>query len=185
MACATIHLAITKKYLEKHRELDYDKVIAGTLYPDSVKDDDVTHYTLKNRGSDNVSHVRGKVNLYAFLEEHATLDDFEIGWFLHLITDYLFFLECFSTEYLEENSYQDFCKDLYHAYDCLNLYLAEEYNITDDDYKAYPSEYFGGIPYEDSILPKDMINDFIKRVSNISLDEYIKKIIKNKGNTTP
>ena len=28
MACATIHLAIAKKYLNKHEELNYEKVIA-------------------------------------------------------------------------------------------------------------------------------------------------------------
>lgn len=91
MASATIHLAIAKKYLEKHNELDYEKVIAGTLYPDATEDSDKSHYTDINRGKDNISHVRGKVNLYAFLKEHKTLDDFELGWFLHLVTDYLFF----------------------------------------------------------------------------------------------
>ena len=38
MASATIHLAIAKKYLENHKELNYEKVIAGTLYPDATKD---------------------------------------------------------------------------------------------------------------------------------------------------
>ncbi len=67
MACATIHLAIAKKYLEKHKELNYEKVIAGTLYPDAFLNNDISHYTDINRGSDNVSHVRHKVNLYSFL----------------------------------------------------------------------------------------------------------------------
>ncbi len=185
MACATIHLAIAKKYLEKHNELDYDKVIAGTLYPDAAEDNDKSHYTGKNRGKDNVSHVRGKVNLYEFLKEHYTLDDFEFGWFLHLITDYLFFEECFTTEYLLENSYEDFCKDLYFAYNCLNLYLSDKYLITDEDYKSYPSEKYSGIPYQDSILPAKMIDDFIKRVSSIDIEEYIKKINLYKGNVKP
>ena len=96
MASATIHLAIAKKYLEKHNELDYEKVIAGTLYPDATEDSDKSHYTDINRGKDNISHVRGKVNLYAFLMEDKTLDDFELGWFLQLVTDYLFFKEFFS-----------------------------------------------------------------------------------------
>ena len=66
--------------------------------------------------------MRGKVNLYSFLQDHEYLNDFELGWFLHLITDYLFFEECFDTEYLLENSYEQFCKDLYFAYNHLNLY---------------------------------------------------------------
>lgn len=185
MACATIHLAVVKCYLKKHPELDYEKVIAGTLYPDATDDKDQSHYTDSNRGEDNVSHIRSKVNLYSFLEDHQNLNDFEIGWFLHLVTDYLFFEECFSTTYLLENSYEDFCRDLYFAYDHLNLYLSEIYHIEKDDYKAYPSELYPGRPYEDCILPKEMINSFIKRVSNLNLEEYVKKIRENHGNRKP
>ncbi len=185
MACATIHLAIAKKYLEGHEELNYEKVIAGTLYPDAIENNDASHYTDINRGSDNVSHVRGKVNLYAFLKEHENLDDFELGWLLHLVTDYLFFEECFTEEYLLNNSYEDFCKDLYFAYEHLNLYLSDKYHITENDYKDYPSEYYPGSPYEDCILPKEMIDEFINRVSTINLNKYIKKIKKHKNNIKP
>lgn len=185
MACATIHLAIAKTYLNKHKNLNYEKFIAGTLFPDADKDNDKTHYTNKNRGSDNVSHVRSKVNLYAFLNEHNNLDDFELGWFLHLVTDYLFFEECFTEEYLLSVSYEDFCKDLYFAYNHLNLYLSEKYHIIESDYKEYPSEYYPGSPYENCILPKEMIDSFINKVASIDLTKYIEKIKKYKGNVKP
>lgn len=185
MACATIHLGVAKKYLEKNSNINYEEFIAGTLYPDAAKDNDKTHYTDLNRGEDNVSHVRGKVNLYAFLDNHDSLNDFELGWFLHLVTDYLFFEECFSTEYLLNNSYKKFCQDLYFAYNCLNLYLSEKYHITDDDYKRYPSENYPGIPYEDCILSKEMIDDFIERVSSINLEDYIIQIKESRKNIKP
>lgn len=185
MACLSLHLAIAKNYLKQQKNLNYEEVIKGTLYPDAASDNDKTHYTEKNRGNDNVSHVRGKVNLYAFLEEHPKLTDFEFGWFLHLVTDYLFFQECFTTEYLLSKSYEEFCKELYHAYDCVNLYMEEKYNITKEDFKDYPSEYYPGIPYEDCILPKEMVDNFIKRVSSIDLEKYIVKIKENKQNCKP
>lgn len=185
MASSAIHLAIAKKYLEKHSELNYAQVIAGTLYPDATKDKDLSHYTSKDRGHDNVSHVRSKVNLYHFLEEHHHLNDFEIGWFFHLVTDYLFFEECFTEEYLLGHSYQEFCKDLYFAYDCLNQYLSEKYHITQEDYKDYPSEYYPGKPYEDCILPRELIDSFIERVANIEMNSYIRKIQKYQRNVKP
>ena len=185
MACATIHLAIAKKYLENHKQLNYEKVIAGTLYPDASPNNDESHYTDINRGNDNVSHVRGKVNLYAFLKEHESLNDFELGWFLHLVTDYLFFDECFTEEYLLTNSYENFCQALYFAYEHLNLYLSEKYNITEKDYKDYPNEYYLGKAYKDCILTKEMINEFINRVSNIDLNKYIQKIKKYQTNVKP
>lgn len=185
MACATIHLAIAKKYLKNHKELNYKKFIAGTLYPDAIENNDKSHYTDINRGSDNISHIRGKVNLYAFLKEHKSLNDFEIGWFLHLITDYLFFEECFTEEYLLNNSYEKFCQDLYFAYNHLNLYLSEKYDITENDYQDYPSEYYPGKPYKKCILPKKMIDKFINRVSTTNLNEYIIKLLKHQKNIKP
>lgn len=185
MACATVHLAIAKKYLDKNNNINYEEFMAGTLYPDAATDNDKTHYTDLNRGKDNVSHVRGKVNLSAFLDCHESLSDFELGWFLHLVTDYLFFEECFTTEYLLNNSYEKFCQDLYFAYSCLNSYLTEKYDIKDTDYKNYPSENYPGIPYEDCLLSKEMIDDFIERVSSIDLKDYIMQIKENKKNIKP
>ena len=51
MACLSLHLAIAKKYLEQHKNLNYEDVMKGTLYPDVVKEDDKTHYKEKNRGT--------------------------------------------------------------------------------------------------------------------------------------
>ena len=95
---------------------------------------------------------------------------------MHLVTDYLFFLECFTEEYLLSKSYQEFCSELYHAYDCVYLYMEEKYHIVKEDYEAYPSEYYPGIPYEECILPKEMADAFIDRVSSIDLATYIEKI---------
>lgn len=74
---------------------------------------------------------------------------------------------------------------MYFAYNHLNLYLSEKYHIIENDYKDYPSEYYPGKPYEECILPKEMIDNFITRVSNIDLDKYIKKIEKYKKNIKP
>ncbi len=185
MACAAIHLAIAKKYLEKNPKINKDDFIAGTLYPDADMDNDKTHYTDKKRGNDNVSHVRGKVNLFAFLEEHDSINDFEMGWFLHLIGDYLFFEECFSEEYLLSISYEQFCKELYHAYYCINGYLEEKFALGREYYKAYPDAYYPGIVWEENILSKELVDSFIDRVSSIDMDKYIEKIKQNKNNIKP
>lgn len=186
MACPNIHLAIMKRYMEKNNiDINAKEALAGTLYPDAAEDNDKSHYTNKFRGLDNISHVRGKVNLYAFLQEHTIEDAFQLGWFLHLVTDYLFFEECFSIEYLLQTSYSDFCKDLYFAYNCLNLYIEEKYNITRDDFESYPNEYYSGIPYEECILDKDRIDTFIDRVSSIALEEYVEKIKVVQKNAKP
>lgn len=185
MACATIHLAIAKKYLEKHKNFNYRDVISGTLYPDDAINQEESHYTDLTRGDDVISHVNGKVNLYAFLQDHKSLNDYELGWFLHLVTDYLFFQECFPKSYLLKISYEEFKNDLYYAYKHLNSYLEQNYNITSDDYIDHPNQYYSGVNYEECILPIDLVNNFINRVSSIDINAYIKKIEKFKKNVKP
>lgn len=113
------------------------------------------------------------------------MNDFEFGWFLHLVTDYLFFWECFTTDYLLSKSYDDFCKELYYDYYADNQYLEDKYNLTRECYKAYPESYYPGIPYEKSILSMKMVDNFIERVVNIDIDKYILKIKENKKNIKP
>lgn len=129
-----------------------------------------------DRGKDVYSHLKGKVNLYNFLLEHSSFHDFEMGWFLHLVTDYLFFQECFDVTYLQNIAYDEFCKNLYFAYDCLNSYIALKYDITKDYYVNYPDEYYSGIPYQNCFLSKEQIDAFIERVSSIDLEAYILKL---------
>lgn len=185
MASASMHLAIAKEYYKMHNTLDYDKYMAGNLYPDTFKNKDESHYTDKNRGKDMVSHLKGKVNLYNFLQEHNIKDSFEFGWFMHLVTDYLFFQECFTEEYLLGHSFDEFRKDLYYGYDCLANHVEEKYNLVLDDYKAYPNERHQGIGYKDCIFTIEMIDKFIERVSSIDMDKYIEKIFENKMNVKP
>ena len=187
MASSAMHLAVTKKCLEKNKDknFDYKKIIAGTLYPDVTNDKDKTHYTMANRGDNNVTHLASKVDLYAFLKEHEVLDSFELGWFIHLIADYLFFSECFTEEYLLSHTYEQFRSDLYFAYDCLGKYLSEKYELTIEDYENYTSEYYEGSYYQESIFSKDLIDSFIERVSSVNIEEYIDKIRNAKGNVKP
>lgn len=185
MASSVIHLAVAKKYVQENPKWDAEKVYAGVLYPDTVKDKAISHYTDANRGSDNISHLKGKVNLFSFLQDHKNMDDFEMGWFIHLFTDYLFFDECFSKEYLIETSYDDFRRDLYYAYDRVNTYLSEKYGITDEYYKAFPEENYPGRDYEECIFSKDMLDSFIERAGSIDLDRYIQAILKRGGNLKP
>ncbi len=74
---------------------------------------------------------------------------------------------------------------MYFAYDHLNLYLSEKYNITKDGYMDYPSEYYSGVPYEECILSRDLIDTFINRVGSIDIKKYIRKIQKIKSNVKP
>lgn len=185
MASPAIHLAIAKKYIERHNYLDYKEVMRGVLYPDAEENSIELHYPKSPIIDKLAIGVYNKVDLYAFLKEHPKLDDFKLGWFLHLVTDYIFFLECFTSDYLQNITCEEFCKEVYHAYDCLDSYLFAKYHIIEKDFEAYPNERYPGIPFEECLLSKELIDNFITRVSSIELEPYIKKIKKHQENVMP
>lgn len=155
-----IHLAVAEKYLEKHpnKAENYNEFIEGIIFPDGVQDKSKTHY---GNGSSNS-------NLPKFLKEHTLKNSFERGYFIHLLTDYLFY-----------NKYIDtFSKDIYNDYDILNKTLIDMYHITLPD-KAKKHVFF-----KDSgslkILSLNLVNSLIDEISDLDID-----IIAEEIKTTP
>lgn len=149
-----IHLAVAKEYIRKHNDIENkEKFIEGIMYPDSVKDKSQTHYGPNSANSD----------LTKFLKEHKILSDFEKGYFIHLISDYLF--------------YRNF-KDLpdsriYDDYDILNNLIIEEYDIQiPEQIKNIVGTKVGKLTY----LSMDLVKNYIENVSSRTIDEYIEEI---------
>lgn len=104
-----IHLAIAEKYLEKNKKENYDEFIDGVIYPDETDNKYKTHYWNEMRS----------VNLSNFFKENKLDTSFNRGYFLHLLTDYLFY-----NKYIEYWS-----TDIYTDYDLLNPYLLKKYHV--------------------------------------------------------
>ncbi len=152
-----IHIAVAKRYKEKHSNniKDYNKFIEGVIYPDGVDDKSITHYGEKS----------STVNLKSFLEENKIDDDFNKGYFLHLITDYLFY-----NKFLEY-----FSKDIYNDYDILNKTLEEKFNVCVPDKVKDKVFYKTG---KTKLLNLEDVIDFIEKTSEHKL-EYIEQKVKN------
>lgn len=151
-----IHLSVAEEYLKKNtKKEDYKEFIEGVIFPDSVKDKSLTHYGEKS----------SKSNLYKFLLENKIDNSFNRGYFLHLLTDYLFY-----------NRYIDtFSKDIYNDYDILNDYLINKYDVKLPE-KIKESVFFK--EGELHILSLDVIEKLINEISNMDLDEISKQVIK-------
>lgn len=154
-----IHLAVAEEYLKKHGNKEkYNNFIEGIIFPDSVKDKSLTHYGPGSSYS----------NLKLFLEDKKDMkDDFTRGYFEHLLTDYLFY-----------NKYIDtFSKAMYDDYDLLNSYLIEKYNV------KLPEKVKSKVFYKKegtlTILSKELVEKFIKEVSELDLDKVAEKVKKN------
>ena len=158
MAGYVIHLAIAEEYLRKHNDIkeDYEEFIKGVIYPDSVTDKSLTHYGIKS----------SKVILKDFLQDNEINNSYMRGYFLHLITDYLFY-----NKYLEK-----FSKDIYNDYDILNKRLIEKYNV------VLPENIQNNVFYkegETKILTMELAIKIIDEISDLNLNAVEKEIREN------
>ncbi len=153
-----IHLAVAKEYAKKHKKEieNYNKFIDGVIYPDSVTDKSITHYGAKS----------SKVNLKEFLLQNNIEDSYNKGYFLHLVTDYLFY-----------NKFLDyFSNDIYNDYDILNEFLEQKYDvnipISIQNYVFYKKG-------ETKILNLKDIIEFINKVSSYNLCDIKNMVLKD------
>ena len=153
-----IHLAVAEEYLKKHKEKqeEYNEFINGVIFPDSIKDKLTTHYGEKSSVS----------NLYEFLKANKTETSFKRGYFLHLLTDYLFY-----NKYIDKMS-----KDMYNDYDILNRQLIEKYDVKIPE-SVRESVLFKEGPL--TILSLELVTKMIEDISNMDLEDIEKEVYKD------
>ena len=114
----------------------------------------MTHYGEKS----------SKVHLNYFLAERELEEDFDKGYFLHLVTDYIFY-----------NKFLDyFSRDIYQDYDILNQELQEKFHVKIPD-RIKDKVYQEGTT---KILKLNEVVDFIEEVSSYRLRDIEESIAK-------
>lgn len=115
-----IHLAIAKRYMEKHIIQNRDAFMEGSIAPDFVRPKEKSHYTIGIAGEDLIENAKNKVDIKRYLKENKVETDYEKGVFLHLLTDKIFFTEFFDEDFLRHSTYHSFTEDLYVSYNQTN-----------------------------------------------------------------
>lgn len=152
-----IHIATASEYIRKHKNIkNIDEFIEGTIEPDLTTKEDKkrTHY----------GNSSAEVVLRNYLKENDINTDYNKGYFLHLVTDYIFYnklLACTS-------------KEIYNDYDILNGYLIEKYKLNIPD-KIKKQVYFN--EGETKILSKELAEKTIKIVSDYKLEDIKNEIL--------
>lgn len=160
-----IHLAAATEYMRKHKNEIKNKTefFQGVISPDLT--------TKENKKNTHYGNNSAEIFLRKFLTEISIETDYEKGYFLHLITDYIFY-----NKLLVYTS-----KEIYNDYDILNEYLLSKYQIT------IPTEVHEKIKdnifYKSGdlkIITKELVEEAIELSSRESLDEIKKEIMKSK-----
>lgn len=169
MPCLAMHLAIAKKYTEKHPEEKID-FIKGTIAPDISEDKKESHYGDKMVSEDPIEYLKKKVNLVKFLENNTINSNYDRAYFLHLICDKIFYNEIMESGTLEGKGYEEIRSAFINDYNRITTYLIEKYQL------EVPSEIEKIISTkcegELEILDIKKIEEFIERMANIDLEQF-------------
>ena len=136
------HLAIAKRFLEKHPNVikDVQRFLDGNVLPDLHSDKAVSHYGSRTERHDIIKYNREKVNPDKFLINRDMQDDLNKGVFLHLYVDYQYYND-FVAEYFKNigSNRQQVAIDMYEVSRRDDAYLGEKYGVAYTD-TTYGSE---------------------------------------------
>lgn len=180
MPCLAIHLAIAKKYCERHPYEDNESFIKGSLAPDISNDKVKSHYGSNYQTVDIIEYMKKKVDLSKFLNENDLNSSFNKGYFLHLICDYEFFGKYITDETLKGKTTEEINKKGYQDYNIITPILMKKYNICIPTYLT--EKYKAMLCCTDTgkltLISLDVVESFIEEMSQVDLEKYAKKYIK-------
>ena len=152
-----VHIATAKEYLRKKKTKIEEDFIQGAIAPDLTDDKSKTHYGKSS----------AYTNLKKFLDNNKIDTDFNKGFFLHLVTDYLFYN--YYLESLEK-------PQIYNDYDYTNKSIIEKYNLTIPENVKDKVFFKEGIP---KILTLELAYKVIEEISSMDLEKIKQEVLGN------
>ena len=193
MASFSIHLAVAKRYLDKWQINNESEFYRGAVAPDFTDDKRKAHYSgtytdeLKN-------NLANKVRLNEYLKSNIVNNDYEVGVFLHLVTDYLFFNSFFDEETINRYGFKEFFRNMYYSYDLIGEEVIEKYEIGDIiesmpelkvNIEVKRKQELATTEGLENLLPMEKLGNFIEYVSDVDLAHYISCISEADRNILP
>lgn len=157
MPSYVVHLATAQEYLRKHNKKKSQEFILGSIEPDFTSDKSKTHY----------GKSPAYTNLRNYLECNKIDTDFEKGYFLHLITDYLFY-----NYYLNELRKPQ----IYDDYDIISKPIIEKYNVILPEKVKEITTFKTGKP---KILTLELAYKVIDEISDLTLENVENEVMNN------
>lgn len=158
-----IHLATAEQYIKKHSgEIkNKNEFLKGAVAPDMT--------TKENKGITHYGNDSAQIFLRKFLYEREIESDYDKGYFLHLVTDYIFYNKLLT----------HISKEIYNDYDILNQYLMEKYEVELLEEVKYTVFFKDG---KLKIVSKELVEQAIELASDNSLSKIKEEIMTSEYN---
>ena len=189
MPCLAIHLAVAKKYLEKHPEENKEEFMLGSIAPDidlpniekymkvikDINNKKNRHFGENNPNNNLVQYMKRKINFNKFFSLNDINTSFLRAYFLHLICDYYFFGKYIKDDIFKNMSLDEAIKVGYNEYNIITPILIKKYDleIPKEIKDLISGKGIGNL----KILNESTIDKFIEEMSNINLDNKKKELI--------
>lgn len=174
MPALTIHLAIAKKYLENHPEEDKESFISGSIAPDFGYDKISNHY---GKEFDKITcleeYVSSMVDYDEYLKYNKLDTSYNRGFFLHLLTDYIFYYDFLNNNHIKGLNLNEIIKIGSKDFNSIASYIIKKYGLEIPDIAKDIIEYSNDKP---KILTKEDIASFIEFMANINFSNYKSKL---------
>lgn len=147
-----IHLAVGKVYSQNNKIEDLQSFERGIIAPDMLGDKTISHY----------GPYSSQPGLNQFIQINGISNSYNEGYFLHLVTDYLFY----------HNFLRRWERAVYDDYDKLNSIIMQKYGIT------IPEEIREKVEFKDgktTILNEEDLYKFINSVGKINIRQIVAK----------
>lgn len=173
------HLAVAKRYLEKHPGVirDVQAFLDGNVLPDLHPKKEVSHCGVRAEMHNVAKRNAEKVNPEKFLATHDLSIDLNRGQYLHLYVDYYYY-NVFLLAYFKRVTMEQSSTDMYETTQRDDKYLQDKYGVRyddttlgsevialnqqwDDEVRERRKTWVYEIPYE-----LDRLDDFIEEMSN-------------------
>lgn len=195
MASFSMHLSIAKLYLDRHTEEDEYEFVRGSIEPDLAPflEKGRTHYGLHAAWANPAKYLQ---------ENGKSLENsFKRGYFLHLLTDYLFYhllinideilniqdvKETIDLQNLDEKAkhlLDEWIKNQRNDFSVLEGEIRNRYDI-EDYIKTLPEnirKVMTSIDGDLKVFKREEVFVFLENMGKINIDKIAEDLIKNPG----
>jgi len=171
-----IHRAVGAMYLKHNKLTNPEAFMEGIVKPDVLSDlggesKVKTHFGYKPKVKEKVKNdFKSKCNLYLYLTSSLPKTDLDMGYFLHLITDHLWFYRFLYYPGFEKVYTK---KLLYHDYACVAKEVERVYHVQD----GMPPLSWATIEDEPKLFSRKGMHVFIEYCAKLNLAELISQIL--------
>ena len=177
-----IHLVIADKYCKLNNIEDSFGFISGSIAPDILNNKDSSHYVEGlSEPKTYIDAILGRVGLVKFCRVNAFDGDYVKGYFMHLLTDYIFYEQYLTKlkkyKLLEIGDYNYVRNIIYDEFDRLNDYLTTKYSYIDTEILPPQARKVTKL-LPDIIMPED-VEKVMDYCASLDLEKVYKSIKNN------